>query len=99
MAVRFTLGTFVRGRPTAGRGTRIVPAQRLALTLEGKDGVVRELTPSGGERGLLPGEYAYTLPRSVLSGLEPGRYRFRARAHAPRQKRASVRLSPAFSVR
>jgi hypothetical protein len=99
VSVRFTLGTFERGLPTAGRGTRIVPAQRLSLTLEGKAGVVRELTPTGGERGLLPGEYAYTLPADVLAALEPGRYRFRARARAPRQKRPTVRLSPAFSVR
>jgi hypothetical protein len=98
VSVRFTLGRFDRGAPMAGRGTRIVPAQRLSLTLEGEAGVVRELTPTGGERGLLPGEYAYTLPAAVLSGLEPGRYRFRARASAPRQRRATVRLSSSFRV-
>ena len=72
--VEFTVGTFDRGDPAAGRGTAIVPALVLELTLE-RDGVlVERLTPPGGERGVLPGEYAYTLPASVVRDLQPGRY-------------------------
>jgi hypothetical protein len=97
--VEFTVGAFDRGDPAAGRGTAIVPALELELTLE-RDGVlVERLTPPGGERGVLPGEYAYTLPGRVVRDLEPGRYTFRVRARAPRQERASVAESPPFDVR
>ena len=97
--VEFTVGTFDRGDPAAGRGTTIVPALVLELTLE-RDGVlVERLTPPDGERGVLPGEYAYTLPATVVRDLEPGRYTFRVRARAPRQQRATVAESPPFDVR
>ena len=98
--VRFTLGTFDRGDPTGAGATRIVPAVRLELTLERSPGgaVVRRLTPPGGERGLLPGEYAFTLPRAVVRSLERGAYRFRARALAPRQRRETVAVSAPFDV-
>jgi hypothetical protein len=95
--VRFTVGAFERGDPVAGTGTEVAPAERLELTLEsGADRVVRRLTPPGGEQGLLPGEYRYTLPRGVLADIEAGRYRFVVRARGPRQSRASVARSPAF---
>ena len=50
----------------------------LVLTLSGPSR--RELTPPGGARDLLPGEYAYTLTDEIKSQLPPGRYRFVLRA-------------------
>jgi hypothetical protein len=96
--VRFTVGAFERGDPVAGKGTAITPAARLELTLEHRSGVVRRLTPPGGEVGLLPGEFSFTLPRSLLGDLEAGSYRFVVRARGPRQRRPTVVRSPAFRV-
>ena len=98
-AVRFTVGAFERGDPVAGTGTMVAPAERLELTLESEaERVVRRLTPPGGEQGLLPGEYRYTLPAGVLEDLEAGRYRFVVRARGPQQRRDTVVRSPAFAV-
>jgi hypothetical protein len=98
--VRFTVGAFDRGDPIGGRPTTISPAARLELTLETTGGaLVRRLTPTGGERGLLPGEYAYTLPSGLLKDLDAGRYRFVVRARGPRQRRDTVVRSPAFPAR
>jgi hypothetical protein len=89
--VRFTVGAFERGPPT-----KIVSADRLELELLKAKEVVRRLTPPGGARELLPAEYGYTLERSVLSNLQPGTYRFRATARAPRQRHATTVLSEPF---
>jgi hypothetical protein len=43
----------------------------------------------------MPGEYAYTLPASELSGLS-GRLVFRVAGRAPGQRRPTVVTSPAF---
>ncbi len=97
--VEFTVGRFDRGDPAGGLGTEIVPAAALQLTLKGA-GVSERLTPPGGERGVLPGVYAYTLPRSVLARLAAGSYRFTVRAKAPRQAGAPTRAASApFKVR
>jgi hypothetical protein len=80
----------------AGTGTHIVLADRLELELLDGDRVVRRLTPPGGARELLPAEYGYTLEESVRRKLTKGSYRFRATARAPRQRKATVALSPAF---
>jgi hypothetical protein len=60
---------------------------------------VRDLTPQGGARDLLPGEYAYTLTKDAAATLGPGDYRFRATAHGPAGGPAVVRTSPSFKVR
>jgi hypothetical protein len=98
--VRFTLGAFTRGDPAAGAGSRIVPVERLELTLVKSAGgaVARTLTPPGGELGLLPGEYAYRLPQSALRDLAGGAYRFRVRAWSPRSARPAEQVSEAFEV-
>jgi hypothetical protein len=97
VGVRFTLGAFERGDPLAG-GSRIQPAARLELALLDGDGALRRrLTPPGGARGLLPAEYAYTLPSKALARLGAGTYRFRATAHAPRSDRATTGRSPSFT--
>ncbi|HVL96395.1 MAG TPA: hypothetical protein VM266_11100 [Solirubrobacteraceae bacterium] len=99
LTVRFDLGTFRRGEPTGSRGTVIVPAARLDLTLEDEAGaLVRRLTPPAGERGVLPGEYAYTLPRDLTAELPAGRYVVRVRARAPRQDRPTERASEPFAL-
>ena len=93
--VEFSVGTFRRGDPMAGRGTRIVPATRLDLTLVGSGGkAVERLTPTGGERDVLPGRYAYTLPARVVRRLGPGRYALPGpgpRAAAGRADRGALR--------
>jgi hypothetical protein len=68
--VRFTAGSIDR----QDKGTSVIPVGNLVLTLTGPSR--RELTPPGGARDLLPGEYAYTLTDDVRSGLRPGTYRF-----------------------
>ncbi|HZB76905.1 MAG TPA: S8 family serine peptidase, partial [Solirubrobacteraceae bacterium] len=95
--VAFALGAFDRGDPLAG-GTRVELTERLELTLvrAGSVRAVRRLTPPGGARELLPGRYAYTLPRGTLGGLPRGRYAFRAVARAPRGGRPAVAVSEAF---
>jgi hypothetical protein len=99
--VQFTLGRFDRGDPAAGDpGTEVVPAARLELTLTraGEQGAVERLTPPGGQRGILPGAYAFTLPQAVLRDLAPGDYTFRIAARAPRQAQPSVAVSEPFEV-
>jgi hypothetical protein len=72
--VRFTAGSIKRG----DKGTSVIPVGTLVLTLSGP--TRRELTPPGGARDLLPGEYAYTLTDEIKSQLQPGVYRFLLRA-------------------
>lgn len=99
-AVRFTVGSFTRGDPEAGRpGTEVVPAARLELTLTKARGrtVVERLTPPGGERGVLPGAYAFAVPRAVLRSLPAGAYVFRISASAPRQSTPTTAVSPPFT--
>jgi hypothetical protein len=67
--------------------------------LDAKGAVVRELTPQGGARDLLPGEYAYTLTKDVKSILTHGSYRFRATAHGTAGGPPTVRTSPSFTPR
>jgi hypothetical protein len=94
--VRFALGAFRRGDPL-GAGTTIQPAERLVLELIRADGTpVEALTGPGGARELMPGVYAYRLPRSTLAGLAPGRYAFRARAWAPGQAKPTEARSGTF---
>jgi hypothetical protein len=84
--VRFTLGTFERGEQTS-----LQVAERLVLDLVDGDGtIVRTLTFPGGARGLMPAEYAYTLPRGSLPD---GDFKFRVRAWAPRQDEPTTRTS------
>jgi hypothetical protein len=95
--VRFTAGAFERGDPPAGKPGRIAPVQRLELLLvDRRNRRVRRLTPPGGARELLPGEYAYTLPAVSRRRLRAGAYAFEARAWAPRQIRPTVRRSSRF---
>lgn len=97
--VAFTVGSFRRGDAAAGQPTSIVPAARLVLTLQRADGtLVERLTPPGGERGVLPGEYAYTLRKAVLKDLGKGSYRFHVVARAPRQATPTEATSPPFEV-
>jgi hypothetical protein len=95
--VRFPLGAFERGDPLGG-GTSVALTERLALTLirARDDDVVRRLTPPGGARELLPGEYAYTLPRGALRALRRGRYAFRAVARSPRGGEPATARSEPF---
>ncbi|MFL5893615.1 MAG: S8 family serine peptidase [Thermoleophilaceae bacterium] len=91
--VRFTAGSIARAK-----GARaVMPVGNLVLTLEGRGR--RELTPPGGARDLLPGEYAYTLTAEVLRALPPGRYRFVARARGTAGGPPVVRRSRAFRIR
>jgi len=96
-SVELTVGRFDRGDPPAGRGTESVPADRLQLTLLGP-GTRETLTPPGGQRGVLPGVYAYTLPRRVLAALEAGSYLFKVRARAPRQTAPTLAQSAPFRI-
>ena len=99
--IQFTLGRFERGDPTAGDpGTEVVPAAELELTLvrEGGKAPVERLTPPGGQPGVLPGAYAFTLPRRLVRGLERGRYAFRVWARAPRQAEPTVAVSEPFDA-
>ncbi len=100
-SVSFTLGSFDRGDPTGGTGTTVVPAARLDLTLTKvkQAAVIERLTPPGGERGVLPGAYAYTLPRGLVKRLDHGDYVFRVKASAPRQAKPTTAVSPTFAVK
>ena len=97
--VRFTVGSFSRGDPEAGTGTAIVPADRLDLTLTkaGDTSVVERLTPPGGDRGVLPGAYAFAVPPAILRSLAAGQYVFRITARAPRQAKPTTAVSPPFT--
>jgi hypothetical protein len=90
--VRFTAGSLDR----AGGGTSVIPVGNLVLTLTGPGR--RELTPPGGARDLLPGEYAYTLTDEIKSSLPAGTYRFVARARGSAGGRPVARRSSAFRV-
>jgi hypothetical protein len=90
--VRFTAGSITRG----DKGTSVLPVGNLVLTLSGP--TRRELTPPGGARDLLPGEYAYTLTDEIKSQLEKGRYRFELRARGTAGGRTVTRRSPSFRV-
>ena len=90
--VRFTAGSIERGDD----GADVVPVGNLVLTVQGK--TRRELTPPGGARDLLPGEYAYTLTPDVLRSLPRGRYRFVVRARGTAGGTTVVRQSPTFSI-
>jgi len=100
-SVQFTLGSFSRGDPTAGApGAGVVPAETLVLTLtrDGDETPVERLTPPGGQRGLLPGAYAFTLPKALVGDLAKGSYVFRVEAAAPRQTEPTVAVSPPFDA-
>jgi hypothetical protein len=90
--VRFTAGSIDRG----DKGTSVVPVGNLILTLRGP--TRRELTPPGGARDLLPGEYAYTLTDEIKSQLTTGRYRFELRARGTAGGPTVVRRSRSFEV-
>jgi Subtilase family len=90
--VRFTAGSIKRG----DNGTSVVPVGNLILTLTGPGR--RELTPPGGARDLLPGEYAYTLTDEIKRALPAGRYRFVVRARGTAGGGAVVRRSRSFTV-
>ena len=94
-SVRFTVGSFERGDD----GTAVLPAARLELTLTraSKEEVVERLTPPGGERGVLPGAYAFTVPRPLIRALGKGVYVFRITARAPRQATPTLAVSPPFT--
>lgn len=95
--VRFTAGALTR----RGEAVAVAPLGDLTLRiLDASGAVVRELTPHGGARDLLPGEYAYTLTSEARSALARGRrYRFRATARGPSGGGAVVRTSPPFKGR
>jgi hypothetical protein len=90
--VRFTAGSIERG----DKGASIVPVGNLVLTLSGP--TTRRLTPPGGARDLLPGEYAYTLTDEVKSQLARGYYRFELRARGTAGGKVVVRRSRSFRV-
>lgn len=94
--VRFTAGAV-----SEHGGVRSVePLGNLRLQLVNAAGkVARELTPPGGARDLLPGEYAYTLTKSARQGLAKGSYSFAARGLGPAGGPELVRKSPSFTVR
>jgi hypothetical protein len=89
--VRFTAGAVRR----AEGGLEVQPLGDLTLEIVDADGeVVRGLTPPGGARNLLPGEYAYTLTKDARAAIAEGSHRFRATAHGPAGGPAVVRTSP-----
>jgi hypothetical protein len=94
--VRFSAGAV---RP-AGTAREVQPLGDLTLRVLGQGGeVVRDLTPQGGARDVLPGEYAYTLTKEAMDALKAGPFRFRATAHGPAGGPATVRTSPEFGSR
>lgn len=90
--VRFVAGSIKRG----ARGTSVVPVGNLVLLLTGP--TRRVLTPPGGARDLLPGEYAYTLTDAVRGQLQPGTYRFELRAKGTAGGATVTRRSRRFKV-
>jgi hypothetical protein len=94
--VRFTAGAVT----PEGDAREVQPLGDLTLEIvDAEDTVVRELTPPGGARDLLPGEYAYTFTKDVREGLGDGPYRFRATAHGPVEGPPTVRTSPEWEAR
>jgi hypothetical protein len=94
--VRFAAGAVA----DLGGGREVQPLGNLRLELVDANGhVARELTPVGGARDLLPGEYAYTLTSAVRSGLAKGSYSFLARARGTAGGGEAVRKSASFTVR
>jgi hypothetical protein len=97
--VSFTAGSVT----TEDDALAVQPLGNLTLEIvDADDRVVRELTPPGGARNLLPGEYAYTLTREAREGLGDGPYRFRATALAPSTgppAPPTVRTSPEWEPR
>jgi hypothetical protein len=94
--VRFTAGAV----NPEGDAVEVLPLGDLTLEIvDSDDNVVRELTPPGGARDLLPGEYVYTLTKEAREGLGEGPYRFRATAHGPVEGPPTVRTSPEFEPR
>jgi hypothetical protein len=91
--VRFVAGSIKRNK----NGQSVIPVSSLVLTLEGPD--KRELTPPGGARDLLPGEYAYTLTQEILGALRPGRYRFVVRVRGRPGIPSVTRSSKPFRLR
>ena len=90
--VRFTAGSIDRG----DKGTSVIPVGNLILTLSGP--TKRELTPPGGARDLLPGEYAYTLTDAIRAQLKAGIYRFVVRARGTAGGKIVSRSSRPFRV-
>ena len=91
--VRFTAGAVRQ----AGDAREVQPLGELELEVVDANGiVVRRLTPPGGARDVLPGEYAYTLTRAAMEALDAGPFRFRATARGPAGGSAVVRTSPEF---
>jgi hypothetical protein len=90
--VRFVAGSIKR----QDKGTGVIPLGNLILSLDGP--TRRELTPPGGARDLLPGEYAYTLTDEIKAQLAPGRYRFTLRARGTAGGPTVVRRSRTFTV-
>ena len=74
----------------------MIPVGNLILTLSGP--TKRELTPPGGARDLLPGEYAYTLTDEITSQLRPGVYRFELRARGTAGGEVVAKQSRRFRV-
>ena len=94
--VRFGAGAV---RP-AGTAREVQPLGSLTLqVLDAGGEVVRDLTPRGGARDVLPGEYAYTLTKEAMEALEAGPFRFRATARGPAGGDEVVRTSPSFETR
>ena len=88
--VRFTAGAVRR----SGGGLEVQPLGDLTLEIVDADGeVIRNLTPPGGARNLMPGEYAYTLTKQAREAIADGAHRFRATAHGPAGGAAVVRRS------
>jgi hypothetical protein len=93
--VRFTAGALARH----GDAVEVQPLGDLTLEIIDSHGsVARELTPPGGARDLLPGEYAYTLTKQAKAKLGKGPYRFIATAHGSVEAPPTVRTSPEFKL-
>ena len=93
LATRYREGTW---GDALRRASKAEAPTYLVLTLAGP--TRRELTPPGGARDLLPGEYAYTLTGEIKSQLQKGVYRFVLRAEGTAGGRALVRRSRSFRV-
>jgi hypothetical protein len=92
---------FTAGALSEQGGVRTVePLGALRLELTNARGkVVRDLTPPGGARDLLPGEYAYTLTKAARKSLHKGAYTFTAHAQGPAGGPETEQKSPSFTIR